>query len=428
MSKKFVWPEGFLWGAATASHQVEGGNVNNWSKWELQTAKENAKMAESRLGWLESWPRIKSLAVNPDNYVSGLATDHQRRFREDFDIMEELHLNAFRFSIEWSRIEPEEGVWNIHGIEYYRTYIRELRRRGIEPAVTLYHWSVPLWFSEKGGFEKGKNIHYFVRYCQKVLEELGADIRVIFTINEPDTVAYMGYSLAEHPPAIKSLGKLVVVYFNLLRAHKKVYKIAKAINPEFEVGFVKTYAYVRPADKRWSSRFMARFDYFLRDDIALAFVGKQTDILGINYYFTDLYSGWKRTMPDAPRSDLGWTMTPENLERVLMRVGRKHVPLIITETGVADKQDAYRRNWIHKTILSVQRALQAGVVIKGYFHWTLMDNFEWAFGRWPAFGLVDIDYEHGRKRTIRPSARYYAAIIEKARRDAEKGNHDKTAH
>ncbi len=415
MSKRFAWPEDFWWGAATASHQIEGGNVNNWTTWELQTAKENARLAESRLGWLESWPRIQSLALNPDNYVSGLATDHHRRYREDFDIMQELNFNAFRFSIEWSRIEPAEGAWNIRGIEHYRTYIRELRARGIEPVVTLYHWSVPLWFSEKGGFEKGKNIHYFVRYCKKVLEELSGELGVVCTINEPDTVAYMGYSMAEHPPAIKSLTKLVTVYFNLLRAHKKVYKIAKTIKPGLQTGFVKTYACALPANKRWSSRFMARLDYFLRDDIALTFVGKQTDFLGVNYYFTDLYNGWKRIMPDAPRSDLGWTMNPENLEHVLRRLGKRNMPLIVTETGVADKRDAYRRNWIHKTILSVQHALQAGIAVKGYLHWTLMDNFEWAFGRWPAFGLVDIDYENGRKRTIRPSAHYYAAIIKKAR-------------
>lgn len=410
-----MWPKGFLWGAATASHQVEGRNVNNWTTWELQSAKENAKLAETRLGWLESWPRIKSLALNPDNYVSGLATDHHRRYNEDFDIMEELNFNAFRFSIEWSRIEPEEGAWNIHGIEHYRKYIRNLRRRGMEPAVTLYHWSVPLWFSEKGGFEKGDNIRYFVRYCQKVLEELGSDLRVIFTINEPDTVAYMGYSLAEHPPAIKSLHKLVKVYFNLLRAHKKVYKIAKTLNQNFEVGFVKSYACVFPANRRWSSRFMARLDYFLRDDLGLAFVGKKTDFLGVNYYFTDLYDGWRRIMPKAVHSDLGWTITPENLEIVLKRLGKRRIPLMITETGLADKRDVHRRAWLRKTILSVQRALQAGIEVKGYFHWTLMDNFEWAFGRWPAFGLVDVDYENGRKRTIRPSARYYAEIIKNAR-------------
>lgn len=120
-------------------------------------------------------------------------------------------------------------------------------------------------------------------------------------------------------------------------------------------------------------------------------------------------------MPKAVHSDLGWTITPENLEIVLKRLGKRRIPLMITETGLADKRDVHRRAWLRKTILSVQRALQAGIEVKGYFHWTLMDNFEWAFGRWPAFGLVDVDYENGRKRTIRPSARYYAEIIKNAR-------------
>ena len=412
---KFEWPDGFLWGSATAAHQVEGGNVNNWSVWELQTAAENARLAPERLQNLRSWPDIKNIATQPENYVSGKTVDHFRRYKEDFDLVEKLGMNAFRFSVEWSRIQPQEGSWDVDAVEYYREYLRELRIRGIEPVMTLFHWSVPTWFADKGGFEKRSNIRYFTEYAEHLLRVLSDEVKYIVTINEPDTVALLGYWTCDHPPGKKSLRKLAAVYFNLLSAHKKVYKIAKKMNKNFNVGFVKTYAYVAPADNRISSKLMTRLDYLLRDDIPLAYLGGQTDFLGVNYYFTDTYDGWKRKAPDAPTTDLGWPVLPENLEPILKRVAKAGKPLMVTETGVADKKDIYRKAWLQKTVISVRNALEAGVDIRGYLYWSLTDNFEWAFGRWPAFGLIDIDYEHDLKRTIRPSAVYYAKIIASAR-------------
>lgn len=420
MGKDFRWPKGFLWGAATASHQVEGNNVNNWTEWELQTAKEKAKAAKRRYGHLESWPEIKDLATSPDNYVSGIAADHFRRYKEDFDYIEKMNLNAFRFSIEWSRIEPNEGAWDIAALEYYRSYIRELRARGIEPVVTLFHWTTPLWFARKGGFEKAGNIKYFVRFCNRLLQELGDDMRYVCTINEPETVVMFGYGLSEHAPGVSSLAKMLAVYVNLLRAHRQVYKIAKKMNKKCIIGFVKSYANVRALDGRFMTKVAVWLDYLLRDDIVLWFVGKRTDFYGVNYYFSDEYRGWNRLQPDVQRSDLGWTMVPEKLEDVLKRVGRRGKQIMVTETGVADQYDRYRKDWISKTVVAMQNAIDAGVKVRGYFHWTLTDNFEWAFGRWPAFGLVKIDYEHGRKRILRPSGEYYGAVVKKARKN-EKG-------
>jgi beta-glucosidase len=151
------WPKDFLWGAATAAHQVEGNNVNNWTRFELEHATELAKSARERYKDFAMWPEIKQLVTNPDNYVSGLATDHYRRYREDFDIMQSLHFNAFRFSIEWSRCEPKEGKWDAEAFAHYRVYIRELKARGITPVMTLYHWTHPRWFEEKGAFARAKN-------------------------------------------------------------------------------------------------------------------------------------------------------------------------------------------------------------------------------------------------------------------------------
>jgi len=220
------FPKRFLWGAAVCAHQVEGGQHNNWTVWELENAKSLAKAAEYKIGHLPIWPEVKRLATSPDNYVSGQAIDHYHRYEEDFDIMQKMNLNAFRFSIEWSRIEPREGVWDAAEIEHYRQYIQALKKRGLEPMLTLYHWTVPVWFAEKGAFARARNIDYFVRFAEKILEELGPDLHYITTINEPDTVATHGYWLLEHPPQRSNILEAFWVYRNHLKAHKIIYRIA----------------------------------------------------------------------------------------------------------------------------------------------------------------------------------------------------------
>ena len=166
------FPKRFLWGASTSAHQVEGGNHNNWTVWELENAKALASSARYKLEHLDNWSNIKQQAVSPENYVSGRAIDHYTRYESDFDIAKKMHLNAFRCSIEWSRIEPEEGVWNAQEIEHYRQYFQSLRKRGIEPVVTLYHWTVPVWFAQKGAFARSGNVKYFVRFADKIFTEL----------------------------------------------------------------------------------------------------------------------------------------------------------------------------------------------------------------------------------------------------------------
>jgi beta-glucosidase len=414
-SSRLRFPKRFLWGAATSAHQVEGGNHNNWTVWELENAKALAGAAKYKIGYLDNWPEIQKLASSPENYVSGRAIDHYNRYEADFDIMKKMHLNAFRFSIEWSRIEPEEGVWDEKEIEHYRRYIAALKKRGIEPLITLYHWTVPIWFAKKGAFARAGNINYFVRFADKVLEELGADLRLITTINEPDTVAIHGYYLQDHPPGLHSRLKMFWVYRNHLKAHKLIYSLAKKRSRRFRVGFVKSYAYVQPANERVLSRLATWFDYLVRDEIVLRYVGRKTAFLGVNYYFTDTYDGLQVTHDDTSVSDLGWEMRPKNLLHVLRHLGKYKKPIFIMETGVADKHDTYRKVWLSDTIRAVQAALKEGVNVQGYLYWSLFDNFEWAYGRWPCFGLVGIDYADNLRRVPRNSAAYYAAVVKKAR-------------
>ncbi|MBC7564636.1 glycoside hydrolase family 1 protein, partial [Candidatus Saccharibacteria bacterium] len=171
----------FLWGASTASHQIEGGNHNQWSVWELENAKTKAAQAEYHFNEYPRWDAIKHDAKSPDNYVSGDLADHYNRYKEDFDYLTKMNMNAYRFSIEWSRVEPREGAWNAEAITHYKQYLVELRKRDIEPVVTLFHFTLPVWFSEMGGFEKRANVKYFVRFAEKIVHELGTNMRFIIT-------------------------------------------------------------------------------------------------------------------------------------------------------------------------------------------------------------------------------------------------------
>lgn len=418
MSKKvteFRFPRRFLWGVSTSAHQVEGGNHNNWTVWELENARTQAKSAEYKIGHLPIWSEVKNQATQPENYVSGLAVDHFNRYEADFDIVKKMNLNAFRFSVEWSRIEPEEGVWDAKAIDHYRRYIKALKARGIEPLLTLYHWTTPVWFSQKGGFEKARNIKHFVHFAEKILTEFGKELRYITTVNEPDTVAFHGYYSQDHPPQKQSLWKMVWVYRNHLKAHKEVYKSARRLSRRFKVGFVKSYVCVLPLNNKRSSRLAVWLNTLVRDRLVLRYVGTKQDFIGVNYYFTDIYDGWKRQAPSQAVSDLGWEMFPNNLESVLRRLGKYKKPLIVMETGVADRNDQFRKNWLNGTIRAVNAVLQEGVDVQGYLYWSLLDNFEWAYGRWPRFGLVEVDYDDDLKRLPRKSALYYAAFVKKAR-------------
>lgn len=410
------FPKDFMWGASTSAHQVEGGNHNQWTVWELAHAAQLAKTADQRYGHLPDWEEIAPLAKDPNNYVSGRAVNHYELYEEDFKLLKKLNLNTFRFGVEWSRLEPEEGAWNQDAIEHYRSYITKLREMDIEPVINLWHWTAPIWFIDKGGFEKSANLKYFDRFVKKISDEYGHLIRYVITLNEPNNYVSFGYLLGSWPPGQKNLVKAIWTYRNLARAHRQAYKILKRHHPEMQIGVAAQLANIqakRPHNlfDEMSTKIM-RYVWnwwFLRR------IRKQQDFVGFNYYFSDYYSGlFKRHNPKTPLNDMGWYMEPEGLYPLLLRIwSRYKKPIIVTENGVADAKDEYRRWWIEESIVAMQRALSEGVKIKGYFHWSLLDNFEWGDGFWPKFGLVAVDREHGMKRTIRPSAKWFADRIEK---------------
>ena len=419
-SQNDIFPKHFFWGASTASHQVEGNTYNQWTKWELEHAQELAQTAHQRLSWLPNGQQIKDQAEEPENYVSGKGVDHYNRYKEDFQIARQLNLNAFRFTIEWSRIEPEEGAWNAEAIDHYKTYIRELRAQKLEPFLNLWHWTAPVWFAEKGGFTNKANIAYFTRFVEKISEELIDDVEYVITLNEPNVNAAFSFLVAAHPPTEKNLFKFVKTYWNLTRAHRASYKILKAKKPSLQVGIAmqlaniqakRPHKYLDELTTQWMRYFWNW--WFLRR------IRKHQDFIGLNYYFSDYFTGLgKRANPKVPLNDMGWYMEPEGIYPLLLRTwARFKKPIYITENGLADSQDQYRRWWIEETIVAMEKAISEGVDLRGYFHWSLLDNFEWQDGWWPKFGLIEVDRKHGMKRTVRPSAKWFAARIEDINRN-----------
>lgn len=420
MDKQKNFPKNFFWGASTAAHQVEGGNYNQWTVWELETAAGRAKdikratnplaqdLSESPL-----WEDIEDSVRDPNNYVSGRGVEHYQRYEDDFAIAEQLNLNAFRFSVEWSRLEPREGEWDEAAFEHYRHYIAALKKRGLEPFLNIWHWTNPCWFEDKGGFVKKSNLKYFDRFVRKIAQELCGDVRYVLTVNEANSYMAFSYFMGAWPPQEKNPLHMAAVYYNLMLAHKRAYRILKRAHPALQVGAAHQATLNLPKHSNsLMSRLLANLSNYFWHGWFYSRINKYQDFLGMNFYFVNYWNRTKMDNPLEPLNDLGWYMEPKAIGLMLKKVYTKYgKPIIITENGVADMHDQYRQWWIEESLSGVEEALTEGVDIRGYFHWSLLDNFEWAEGWWPKFGLVEVDRKHGMKRTVRPSAKWFAEKI-----------------
>lgn len=419
MQKKpiLAFPKKFLWGAATSAHQVEGGTHNQWTVWELENAKSKAAQAKFHFEDLESWSRIEKEASDPQNYVSEDSVDHYNRYEEDFDLLEKMNMNAFRFSIEWSRVEPEEGAWNVEAVEHYKKYAASLKKRGIEPVVTLFHFTLPVWFVNRGGFEKRSNTQYFVRFAEKMVRELGTSVRLVITLNEPEVYAHESYFGGNWPPNVTSKWKFWRVMNNLAYTHNKTAATIHAINRRYKVSISKNSCYFYAGDDAWLSRKSAGIMQYFQDDYFLRKIAKSCDFLGVNFYFSNRVYGYRVHTPDNKVSDMGWDLSPGDIQYALERLHEKyHLPILITENGLADGEDTHRQWWITSTLIGMQKAMENGVKLEGYLHWSLLDNFEWDKGKWPRFGLVEVDYTT-LERHLRPSALWFGKIIKHLRKE-----------
>jgi len=412
---KTNFPKRFLWGAATSAHQVEGNTHNQWTVWELEHAKSLAAQAEYQYGDLDNWADISAVAKDPSNYVSGKAVNHFNLYKEDIKLAKSMHMNALRFSVEWARVEPKEGHWDSAAIAHYKEYVAELEKNEIEPILTLFHFTLPVWFAELGGFEKRANTRYFLRFVEKILSELGGSITYVITINEPEVYAKQSYLDGRWPPAKLSKRSMVSVLNNLATAHNQAAKLIHGMNRRYKVSVAKNSFYIYGGDDAKLSMWSATARQYFQDDYFLKKVYKHCDFLGVNYYFSERVYGYRVHNPDQNINDMGWDMQPADVEHVLERLYHKYkLPLIVTENGCADVSDKKRQWWLLQTVTGLQRALNEGVDVRGYLHWSLLDNFEWDKGKWPKFGLIEVNYDT-MKRTVRPSGRKYGALIKKVR-------------
>ncbi len=392
------FPKGFLWGSATSAFQVEGNNVtSDWWHWEQKNKSYDMRSCK--------------------------ADDQYNLYEGDFELAKNLGQNAHRLSIEWARIEPTEGVFDQTEIEHYKQVLKSLKQKKMTVMLTLWHFTNPQWFADKGGWENRKSADYFARFVEKIVPELKVDVDLWITINEPGVYAFMSYlggdEIGKWPPAKTSNFAALKVTWNLARAHKKAYKVIHKIIPAAKVGMSQNVSSFQPFHKHSFLEMMAvGISDIVTNHSFYYLTHGYHDFLGINYYFHRRYNGEKSWIPEVidPKSekqdvsDLGWEIYPEGLFDVLADLS-DGIPIYITEAGIASTNDDRRTRFLIQYIQEIYRAIQSGIKIEGFFYWSLIDNFEWHRGFNPRFGLVEVDYKN-QKRTPRPSAYVYKDIIE----------------
>lgn len=420
---EFIFPKNFLWGAATSSHQVEGNNTNNdWWEWEQ---------------------------TRPPQTRSGQACDQWNRFEEDFQLAQDLGHTAHRFSIEWSRIEPQEGQWDSLALDHYAQVIRSLRSKGIEPIVTLHHFTLPLWLARQGGWYSEKTPKLFARYVEKVTESLGSDVHYWMTLNEPVVYTYKSYLIGEWPPGKKSSQEAFKVFENLLLGHVLAYEKIKAIYAQENwkepmVGIAQSVLIFRAcSDRSLRDRVAARFRHWMFNHLFVQALvrgrayciglfsihlpkAKTLDFIGLNYYTRDFVrqNGYgfpgilgqactatvEQDRHTAKDNFLSWEIYPKGLSTFLKDFSRYKLPLLVSENGIGTDDDAERSEFILEHLKAMAQAMEEGAPLIGYLYWSLLDNYEWAEGFVPRFGLFEVNYTT-QERTVRESARKFEDII-----------------
>ena len=411
--KTLKFPEGFLWGAATSAYQVEGGNRNDWSEWEKKNAKRLAEEAKTK--WAK-WQQEKFPEMfDPKNYICGRACDHYNRYEEDLGIAKSLGLNAFRISIEWSRIEPEEGKFDEKEIEHYRKVIEAIRARGMEPFVTLWHYTLPLWLADKKGIINKNFPVYFSRYAKLMAERFSDLCKFWITLNEPSVVISHSFLAGIRPPQKKNLYLAWKAYRKIMTAHNLAYDEIKKISSENKIGFANNIKYFEPYRNSILDKLIVKIVDYWGNWVYYDLSKSKNDFIALQHYFRFRLKFPGRVMLESKNlTDLGWEIYPKGLYKILVDARRYNLPIYITEFGLADSKDQKREKYIKDSLRWIFRAIEEGVKIKGILYWSFLDNFEWDKGFWPRFGLVEMDYKT-MERKIRPSAYEYAKICRESK-------------
>ncbi|GGP17851.1 GH1 family beta-glucosidase [Silvimonas iriomotensis] len=429
------FPRDFIWGTATSSFQIEG-----------------ATDVDGR------GPSIwDTFCATPGKISDGsdgtVVCDHYHRYKEDVAIMASLGLDAYRFSIAWPRVQPKGfGEWNEAGFKFYENLITELEAKGIKPHVTLYHWDLPQALQDRGGWANRETVKLFAEYAAEVGRRFGHRVASIATHNEPWCTAYLGNHLGRFAPGFKDVALANQVSHHLLLSHGEAIKALRALNIPAQLGIVLNQSDADPAtdsaaDKRQAQLEYENFTGWFMDPIfkghypPLALevygdaapkvqegdfetIGQKIDFLGVNYYFRAWCSTDTPKIPEPcelGRTDMGWEIYPKGLTDLLLRLKREYAdlpPILITENGMANPDtikdgavnDPQRIDFLQRHLGALKDAMDAGVDIRGYFEWSLLDNFEWDSGLSKRFGIVHVDYQT-QKRTLKDSAHWYREFI-----------------
>jgi len=385
------FPQGFQWGTATAAHQVEGGNWNNdWWAWE-------------------------HAPNTPCEEPSGDACDQLNRYDSDIALCAALGFDNYRFSIEWSRIEPEPGEFSIAALDHYRRVLAPCHAHGIEPVVTFHHFTTPRWVVAEGGWHTASTVDRFLRFAEKSVNHLGDLIGTACTINEPNIVSFVGYQMGFFPPGSTDDAEFAAANANFIDAHQRVVPVLKGGPGDFPVGLTLSmadYQAVPPDD----GDAIARRDHVraVSEDQFLDIV-RDDDFLGVQVYSrtrvgANSVLGGEEGVPTLP---MGYEFWPESLGACLRRAWDYtggSVPLLVTENGIGTNDDPQRIEYVQRALEGVLACIADGVDVRGYTYWSLMDNFEWAFGYRPRFGIIAVD-RATQRRTVKPSGEWLSTIV-----------------
>jgi beta-glucosidase len=386
------FPSDFLFGAATAAHQIEGGNVNS------------------------DWWAFEHAASSSVHDVSGDACDSWHRWSEDLDLAASIGLNSYRFSVEWARIEPEPGEFSSASLEHYLRVAEGCRDRGLVPAVTLHHFTLPRWMAERGGFESPEMPGRLGEYAARVGSVLGDAIGIACTINEPNIVALMGYLLGVFPPKVADRARFEQVSATMRASHHAMVDALRSQRGSFPVGLTLSMAEMEAVEggEAQLARALEHLeDAYLRDLRGDDFVGVQC--------YTRLRFGPDGPVdipPGARRTKMGYEYRPEAVEHTVRRAAAvTGLPVVVTEMGISVDDDQERIEFIDSVVGGVTSCLSDGIDVRGLYYWTLLDNFEWSLGYSQPFGLVACDRETFVRRP-KPSATHWGRIAASARRSS----------
>jgi len=407
----------FFWGVSTSAFQIEGHIENDFTEWE-------------KAG------KFKKNDLDPI-YDNG--ANHWLKWKEDFDFLKILGVNAYRFSLEWARIQPELQKFSDESLDNYEKMIDYLLENKIEPFLTLHHFTHPTWFHEFSPWHSEKSVEVFLNYVEKILNRFGEKVKYWITFNEPLVWVMAAYGEGNFPPGIKDLNQMMIALSNILIAHAEVYDLIKSKNPDAQVGIAKHFI-VFKQDRKWffldkavRNKILQFFnkmilDAFIIDKIIANLpplikfekeinLKDKIDFWGVNYYYR-LFTKFKLNINNPfyfytkhPETDTGWEIYPKGLFKILKLVSKYDKPIIITENGIAINDEEIRKKFIKKHLKFLLKAIKHGVDVNGYFYWSLIDNYEWLYGKSKRFGLIYVDYEKNFERIPKESFYFYKELI-----------------